>query len=300
MKRIPSSSVAAVVCGLLGLVVIIAVAAANPGTDGGFPTGGSNRNASALSPSTRTTLGLATIVVGALGILAWGRLRWEKRVLNAERSSLLATERSRIARDLHDDIGTQLTGLALQADLLRREAGPDLAAPLRDLAQQARLLSSRMSEIVWALNPSCDTLPSFAGYLTDYVSQWAELTDTRFSIHVPPDLPALPMRAEARHHLALVMREALANVAKHAQATHTTLRLEVVADTLRLQVQDNGAGFDPQQVCQETPTTSGHGMRNQRARIKELGGTLDLTSRPGRGTCFEVSLPLTALQTVAR
>jgi signal transduction histidine kinase len=254
----------------------------------------------ALSESTKVTFTMAAVVVFGLVVLAWGRLRWERRVVQSERSSLVAAERTRIARDLHDDIGTQLTALALQAELLRHDAPSEMAAPLQDLARQARTLSGRMSEVVWALNPSCDTLPSFAGYLTDYVSQWGELTDTRFTIRVPPNLPALPMRAEARHHLALVVREALANVAKHSGATHTTLRIEIAAETLRLTVQDNGRGFDLLKVAQETPSTTGNGLRNQRARVEELGGRLELSTGPGRGTCFEVTIPLAGLQTIGR
>ena len=126
----------------------------------------------------------------------------------------------------------------------------------------------RMSDIVWELNPACDTLASFGHYLAAHAERWAQLTGTRFKVEIPPDLPALAMSALARRYLAMVIQEALNNVAKHAGATETKLLLRIGPDELFLSVQDNGKGFDPA-ANEATPAgASRNGLRNQKSRLR--------------------------------
>lgn len=238
---------------------------------------------------------LAVIGSGVLAASAWWRLRWRQRQPRATGNSLVSSERERIARDLHDEIGAQLTALALQAELIRRRANPEITQDLDQLAARARDAAGRMNDIVWALNPACDTLASFGHYLAGHAERWAQLTGTRFKVEIPPDLPALPMSAVARRHLAMVIQEALNNVAKHAGATETKLLLRIGPTELFLSVQDNGKGFDPA-ANEATPVgTSRNGLRNQKSRLAEMGGQVELRSRYGGGTRLDVTVPLSAL-----
>lgn len=232
---------------------------------------------------------------GVLAATAWWRLRWRQRHAPRRRNTLLSSERERIARDLHDDIGSQLTALALQAELLLRRADPAIAEELEKIALQARGAAGRMSEIVWELNPACDTVASFGHFLAAHTEQWAQLTGTRFKVEIPPELPADPMSPSARRHLSLVIQEALANVAKHAGATEAKLVVRYGPDQLFLSVQDNGRGFDPAETEATPVGQSKNGIRNQRSRIAELGGTIELRSRFGGGTRLDVTVPLEAL-----
>lgn len=234
---------------------------------------------------------------GLLAASAWWRIRLRNREPAASPHALLSAERERIARDLHDDIGAQLTALALQAELLRCRANPELAMGLDTLAAQARGAAGRMGEIVWELNPACDTLASFGNFLAEHAAQWAQITSTRFRAEIPPDLPPVAMCPDARRHLALVVREALANVAKHSGATEAKLVVRYGPDNLFVSVQDNGRGFDPAETDSTPVGQSKNGMRNQRRRIEELGGTLELRSRFGGGTRLDVVVPLSALAT---
>lgn len=240
---------------------------------------------------------LAIFGSGLVAASAWWRIRLRSRHVPEPANALLSAERDRIARDLHDDIGSQLTALALQAELLKRRADPELAAGLDLLAAQARGAAGRMGEIVWELNPACDTLASFGHHLAEHAEQWAQLTNTRFRAEIPPDLPADAMCPEARRHLALVVREALANVAKHSGATEAKLVVRYGPDNLFLSVQDNGRGFDPAETDSTPAGQSKNGVRNQRRRIEELGGTLELRSRFGGGTRLDIVVPLAALAT---
>ena len=195
----------------------------------------------------------------------------------------LANERTRIARDLHDDLGTALTGLALELDVIGREAteAPPVAEHLGETAQRTRALAERMREVVWTVNPHCDTLSSLASFLEQQISQFLRATDVRVRLDFPEDIPAIPLAAEARHQLALSVREALTNVVRHAQASEVVVTLALVSQTLVVRVEDNGCG------CQ-AEEQSGHGLENMRTRLKQIGGNCECVSTPGAGTRHRV------------
>jgi signal transduction histidine kinase/ligand-binding sensor domain-containing protein len=226
-------------------------------------------------------------VIGLAALIQAYRLRWQHRLLKVEEQRTLANERARIARDLHDDLGTALTGLALELDVVGRKARPTpaVAAHLGETAQRTRELAQRMREVVWTVNPKCDTVSSLAGFLEQQVSQFLGADGLRLHLDFPEDIPPLPLGAEARHHLALNVREALTNVVRHAQATEVSLRLAVSDGTLAVYVQDNGRGFGPGQ-------THGQGLANMRTRMQQIGGTFECAGSPGTGTQLVFRLPL--------
>jgi signal transduction histidine kinase len=227
------------------------------------------------------------IIVLAVAVQRY-RLRWQHRLLKLEEQRALANERSRIARDLHDDLGTALTGLALELDLVGRDTSdkPSLAVRLCQTAQRTRDLAERMREVVWTVNPRCDTVSSFADFLEAQVEQFLSARDIRIKLDFPEDIPPIPLDAKARHHLALSVREALNNVIRHADAKEVTVSLELTVQILAVRVRDNGTGFLPAEE-------SGHGLANLRARMEEIGGTLQCISAPGEGTIISFELPLT-------
>jgi signal transduction histidine kinase len=232
----------------------------------------------------------AFCVVGAIGVAAGVqtyRLRWQHRLLKIEEQRTLANERARIARDLHDDLGTALTGLALELDVLGREPAepPSIAGRLNKTAQRVRNLANRMREVVWTVNPDCDTVSSLASFIEQQVEQFLRLSHLRVRLEFPEDIPPLPLEADARYQLALGVREALTNVVRHANATEAVVSLEIAGHRLVLRVQDNGCG------CQPT-NTEGHGLKNLRTRLQGLGGSFECVSKPGEGTTVTFQLPL--------
>lgn len=231
-------------------------------------------------------------LVGVAGAVQGYRLRWQHRLLKLEEQRALASERTRIARDLHDDLGTALTGLALELDVAGREAnGIPISRRLGETAQRMRGLAERMREVVWTVNPKCDTVSSLASFLEQQVGQFLRVEGLKVRLDFPEDIPDLPLGAEARHQLALSVREALTNVVRHAGATEVIVSLSILDPgpeeraLLVLQVVDNGRGFAPGEQ-------GGQGLANMRARIEQVGGKFECGSSLGKGTVLTFRLPL--------
>lgn len=231
--------------------------------------------------------GLAILGLGA-SFTAY-RLRWQHRLLSAQHEGALAGERARIARDLHDDLGTALTGVALEIDLARRQSNSDsVATRLGESAARVRTLADRMREVVWAVNPRCDTVSSLASFLEQQAGTLLRAGGLRGRFAFPEDIPALPLDAETRHQLALGVRETLTNTLRHACASEAVVALAIQHDVLIVSVTDDGRGFDPAvaQAC------AGQGLLNLAVRLERVGGRFSILSTPGAGTRIEFRVPL--------
>ncbi|HVV02393.1 MAG TPA: triple tyrosine motif-containing protein [Verrucomicrobiae bacterium] len=240
----------------------------------------------------------------ALGIQAY-RLRWQRRLLALEQQKALANERSRIARDLHDDLGTALTGLALELDVAGRDATKGNSVPerLHESAARTRSLAERMRQVVWTVNPKCDNVASLATFLEQQVEQFFRHDGVRLRIDFPDEIPEVYLGSEARYQLALVVREALTNVIRHANAVEVILKIELrdghglngtrsgpsaSEDSARLlivTIKDNGRGFP-------AGNKGGNGLSNMRDRLSKIGGTCEISSTPGAGTTVSFILPV--------
>ena len=224
----------------------------------------------------------------AAGVTAY-RLRWQHHLLSARHDRKLADERARIARDLHDDLGTALTGVGLELDVTRREAPPELNLRLGQSASRVRALAERMREVVWAVNPSCDSVISLVSFLEQQAQSMLAHSSIRCRFHFPENIPDLALQSEQRHQIALCVREILNNAIRHAHCQTVEMSLVIDANRLVVRVADDGRGFDPS----STPSaTGGRGIPNIQTRLKQLGGTALISSTPGKGTVIELSIPI--------
>jgi signal transduction histidine kinase len=259
----------------------------------------------ALAPHFYETWPFLVLCAGAVvaGVGGWHfrRLRRRRRMLHLRQQQALEEERSRIAKDLHDDLGANFTGLALQLDVARRaQADPTaLMQHLEVIAQSIRTLVDRMREVVWTVNPHCDTLESFSAYLCQYAETFLAAAGLRCRLDLPADLPAHALSAEARHHLLMVAKEALNNAAKHAVATEVRLGLNLAGGDLLLTIADNGRGFAPRPHADAGAASrtsnahgTGHGLANIRRRVEVLGGGVEIEGKLGLGTKILVRVPL--------
>ena len=219
------------------------------------------------------------------------RIRGLRRVQQLEREQALHTERARIAKDLHDDLGANLTGLALRLDVMHSQGrtGDALHGQLATLASSTRGLVDNMREVVWAMNSEHDNVESLASFFGQYTEQYLAAAGLRCRLELPVQAPAQAVSSQMRHQLYLALKEALHNVVRHARASEVRLRLEQEQHELRLAVEDDGCGLPP-----EGARIAGHGLDSMKKRVTDLGGKFSTTSRNGAGTCIEIRLPLTA------
>jgi signal transduction histidine kinase/ligand-binding sensor domain-containing protein len=218
--------------------------------------------------------------------------RLRRRLERLRHEQAVERERTRIAQDIHDDLGANLTSIGLLADMGSRHKA-DPAALTRDLSQisqTARESVAAMDAIVWALNPRNDSLDHFANYVAQFTRDFFRPTTLRTRLELPPNLPTCAMTTEVRHQLFLLVKEAFNNVVRHAQATEVRLELACEEGLLRMTIADDGKGLSG-----PLPGEGQDGLTNLRERIERLGGTLCMESKVGGGTRLDFALPLDKL-----
>lgn len=190
-------------------------------------------------------------------------------------------ERIRIARDMHDEIGSGLTRISLMSEQERMYNGKEVAVRpnnIHKIIDQSRLLSKNLREIIWAIDPSNDTLAELIFYLRDYINDFALHSVIDADIDFPEDFTDMVIGSEIRRNLFLAVKESLNNIAKYARATEISVRLEIRENCATVLIKDNGIGFDPEQA------KKGLGLDSIKARAVKLSGSFELDSNPGAGT----------------
>jgi signal transduction histidine kinase/streptogramin lyase len=233
---------------------------------------------------------VGSVLLAGGTVLTVVRRSARRRLDAVERQRALERERGRIARDIHDDLGSNLTRIVMLSESARGglEKPEDTAAHLAEISQTSRDLTLQLSEIVWAVNPEHDTLDSFANYAGNHARTFLERAGIRCRLDVPVTLPPRPLDSPLRHNLFLAFKEALHNTVKHAGARAVFVSLALTGDRLTLTVEDDGRGFDP-----ANSSGTGNGLPNLRRRLSEIGGQCEIASAPGRGTrvTFTVLVP---------
>ena len=185
--------------------------------------------------------------------------------------NLLAAERERIARDIHDDIGARLTRISMLAGMVGDGGGTSA-----EVAEEVRDVVRALDEVVWAVEPRNDTLSSFVDYLYNYAENYIESAGLRLRADIPMELPDLPVSSRVRHAAYLCVKEALNNLVKHSGARTAFVALSVSGENVKVSIGDDGKGFIG-------PRSGGNGLANMRGRMARIGGTFEIGSRPGGG-----------------
>jgi signal transduction histidine kinase len=212
-----------------------------------------------------------------------------KLAVQSKAQAMLHTERARIARDIHDELGARLTELALEGEVVLTElpAGSPARPRLEALCEKARAVSGAMDEVVWMVNSRRDTLRDFANYACRHAQRFLTASPIRCRLDVDPDLPDVLLELPLRRNLLLGVKEALNNAVKYSKAEELFLRIRRQGQTLQVIVEDNGVGFDL-----EMADSVRNGLTNMTDRMKEVGGRCQLASKPGAGCRVEFQVPL--------
>lgn len=229
-------------------------------------------------------------VIGLSVIAYRGRLRELRKIHRLQQLAALGEERMRIARDLHDGIGANLTRINSLAEKLGEEAHalPDTVA--RRLADTTREMAGALRDIIWAASPAEATADGLVARICQQAEVLLNEAGIRCRFDLPDNLPAIPLTAEQRHHFLLAAKEALNNATRHAAATEVRVRARCEGSTLELVIEDNGRSFDP------TSVREGNGLRNMRSRMASVGGEFQVESKVGDGTrvCLRLTIGQTA------
>ena len=232
---------------------------------------------------------LIALVAGSVYYISTQRLQRQVALLRQQEA--LEKERARIARDLHDQLGANLTQISLLGELA--QADKDAPEEVEDHAHQichtARETTRALDEIVWAANPSNDTLEGLVNYVCKYAQEYLALAGLRYRFDVPSPLPSVTLQPELRHNVFLAAKEAVNNVVKHAQATEARVSLKLEDSGFTLEIADNGRG----PAGTETPAAkSRNGLRNMRKRMSDIGGRFRIDPAPGGGLLVRLVVPL--------
>lgn len=207
-------------------------------------------------------------------------------------------ERERIAREMHDSLAQVLGYVNTKAQateaLLEQGQSERAAIQLTQLAEAARAAYADVREGILGLRASLGEHRGFVETLREYLAQWQGQSGVQVDLAVSPEegfTPRLTPNGEVQ--LLRIIQEALANVRKHAGATQATVRLTVADDVLEATIVDDGVGFDPE--AQRRTATPRFGLATMRERAEAIGGTVTITSRPGRGTTVAVRIPVQSM-----
>ncbi|MGC3958374.1 MAG: histidine kinase [Verrucomicrobiota bacterium] len=239
----------------------------------------------------RAALILLALAILGIVVALVQRQRYRRRLERVERQREMEQERSRIARDLHDDLGTSLTQISLLSALANRDQTPSQEA--KELIQQvrgrAREMVIALDEIVWAVNPKNDSLAGLVSYLGHFAEEFFRASDIRFRLDIPTQVPAVSLSAESRHHLFLAFKEAVNNIARHSAATQAQVCVVISGNEIIISVEDNGCGFE---IIPAAETSARNGLTNMKRRLEQLGGRTELQSKLGAGTTVTFHAPL--------
>jgi len=206
-------------------------------------------------------------------------------------------ERTRIARDMHDEIGSKLARISFLSEMVKSgSTGLKPGDGVADsLAKTSRDLLQSLDRMLWAINPRNDSLETLSAYLNRYAAEYFQNTSLRCQLAFPKDLPPIQLSAETRHNVFLAFEEALANALKHSAATRVSAELTCAHGTVEISIADNGRGFG-----QETRNggTAKHatgerlGLSGMCHRLRSVGGECQIKSSPESGTMVKFVLPL--------
>jgi signal transduction histidine kinase len=212
------------------------------------------------------------------------------QLLSGRLISAQEEERRRVARELHDQLGQELTVLRLNLEALRTRSAerPDLHDHIKGLETIARQLDRDVDFLVWELRPTALDDFGLRAALARLTQNWSKLSGIAVELHsIGSESERLPAQIETT--LFRVAQEALNNIAKHARASRVDVILERRSNQVSLIVEDNGVGFDP---VDEKASEERMGLAGMRERVVLVGGTISVESTPDKGTGIFVRVPL--------
>lgn len=212
-----------------------------------------------------------------------------QKEIEAERQILYSTqkERRRISQDMHDDLGTSLSGLHIYSEILTKKASENTKEEHHKLVEMTKEITQKVRDIVWTLNNENDSLNNLASYCSRYAETLFDNFPIKLKVDFRTEIPALKVSGQMRKELFLCVKEALNNVLKHSGASIVNLGFAYQNETFFILINDNGKGTD------SFKKHSGNGLKNMDSRMQSIGGQFTILSENGTKIILEVKIAQT-------
>jgi signal transduction histidine kinase/ligand-binding sensor domain-containing protein len=237
-------------------------------------------------------IGLSALALGALFVLIIryiSQRNLRERILKLEKEQAIEKERNRIARDMHDDLGSGLTKIAILSEVAKTQLKQKEAATvqLENISHSSRELVDSLQNIIWVLNPKNDSLENLSSYIREYALKFFDSTNAIVHFHYPQQIPPVKLSEEQRRNIFMVIKETLNNTAKHSCCSNVSIELLVHKKQLILEIKDDGKGFE---ACSIRPFANG--LINMKQRMEQINGFYEIHSAKDKGTATRLTTPL--------
>jgi len=239
------------------------------------------------------TLGFKILLGGFLVIIVYLSLRQltsrklRRQLRQLEQQRMIETERRRISADVHDDFGADLTQIVLLSRLAKKR--PEEQEIIDRIEASSLGVITKMNEIIWALNPTNDTVPHLVSYLRRLANEFSDTNGISIDFYTLGEMPDIMLSAVFRRNLFLIFKESLRNIIKHAEAKKVEVRVEYdsSASTIRMSIKDDGNGFN-----ESAKAEYGNGLQNMKKRAEEINAKLSVIKTTGGGTEIQLMVTL--------
>jgi ligand-binding sensor domain-containing protein/signal transduction histidine kinase len=222
--------------------------------------------------------------------------RMQRKLEVLAQQNAIEKERTRIARDMHDELGAKLTRISFLGNTAQMSSSlnPETNQQIRKMSEAARELILSLDQIVWAVDPENDSLENLANYICRHASEFTANSSVQCKYKIPMKLPECSLSTDVRHNVFLTVKEALNNALKHSGATEIVIGMSARDKEFEVTIGDNGHGLALAVDEPMAPKTrrTGRGLANMRERLKSIGGQLAVTSSPGEGTEITLIVPM--------
>lgn len=225
-----------------------------------------------------------------LGILALGGLIYLAHRIRVRQLMQMEKVRGRIARDLHDDMGSTLSTINILSEMAKMKVNKDTEKTseyISKISDNSNRMMEAMDDIVWSINPINDSMQRITARMREFATGVLEAKDIEVVFKVDDKVKDLRLGMESRRDFFLVFKEAVNNVAKYSKARHANIDISVESNRLIMTIKDDGVGFNVEQA------DSGNGLTNMHKRAESIKGSLLIDSKPGVGTLVRLESPLT-------
>jgi signal transduction histidine kinase len=223
-----------------------------------------------------------------------GYFYFSRQKIRAQQQQYLAVkeseenERLRIAKDIHDDLGSGLSKIKFLTELVasKSENNPEIKSSIKSISETATFLVENMRDLIWALNPENSTLGSLIARIREYSSDYLNDFPIELSFSISDEIPNCKITKEAHRNIFFIVKESLQNIIKHANASIVQLTIDIIDHKLKMTITDNGKGLAKED------NKNGNGLKNIMQRATVINSLVKFNSQQGNGTSISIITPI--------